>query len=95
MATDNLKLIHLYISKTYRDKIVSGELNIKELFKKVSAFSKNNTGIIELFGEDLEYNFNEIHVDVSFVDGVELHVDALRNSRPEFENALFYWKMAK
>ncbi|WP_018612544.1 leucine--tRNA ligase [Segetibacter koreensis] len=79
----------LYISKSYRDKIVAGEINIKDLFYKISAFSKNNLEIIELLGERLECKLNELHVDVSFVDGVELHVDSLRNSRPEYENALF------
>jgi leucyl-tRNA synthetase len=79
----------LFISKGYRDKIVAGEISAKDLFLKVSEFSKNNSEIIELLGESLECKLNELHVDVSFVDGVELNIDALRNSRPEYENALF------
>lgn len=79
----------LFISKSYRDKIIAGEIDIKDLFYKVSEFSKNNLEIIESLGENLECKLNELHVDVSFVDGVELNVDALRNSRPEYQEALF------
>jgi len=85
----------LFVSKSYRDKIIIGEINAKSLFLQVSEFSKNNALIIELSGENLEYKLNEIHVDVSFVDGVELTVDAFMQSKPEYENALFLLENGK
>lgn len=85
----------LFISKSYRDKIIVGELNAKDLFLQVSEFSKNNSEILELFGEGLECKLNELHVDVSFVDGAELNIEALKNSRLEYENALFLVESGK
>jgi len=85
----------LFISKSYRDKIIIDEINSKSLFKQVSEFSKNNAEIIKLFEENLEFKLNEIHVDVNFVDGVELTVDAFMQSRPEYENALFLLESGK
>ncbi|OJY81100.1 MAG: leucine--tRNA ligase [Sphingobacteriales bacterium 44-15] len=41
------------------------------------------------FGLKEQYEFDEIHVDVNIVDGVELDITAFRNWRPEFENADF------
>ena len=36
-----------------------------------------------------QYNTDEIHVDVSLVDGVELNLEAFKASRPEYANATF------
>jgi len=36
-----------------------------------------------------QYEFDEIHVDVNMVDGLELDIAAFKNWRPEFENAEF------
>ena len=85
----------LFVSKSYRDKIISGETNSKSLFLQVSEFAKNNAEIIELFGENIDYKLNEIHVDVSFVDGVELTIDAFMQSKPEYANALFLLENGK
>ncbi len=41
------------------------------------------------FGLKDQYEFDEIHVDVNIVDGVELDINAFRSWRPEFENAEF------
>ena len=85
----------LFVSKSYRDKIMSGELSAKNLFVQVSEFSKSNLAIINLFGEKLDFRLNEIHVDVNFVDGVELTVDAFMQSKQEYENALFLLENGK
>ncbi len=85
----------VFVTKSYRDKIQNDPNAIKELFIKVSAFSKNNLDIIELFGEDLECRLNDIHVDVSLVDGVDLNVETFRNSRTDYTLALFLMEDGK
>ncbi|MDB5249101.1 MAG: leucine--tRNA ligase [Segetibacter sp.] len=88
VSTDS-EIHPLFVSKTYRDRIINGEIAMKDLFHKVSGYSKNNKGLMELFGDTVEFRLNDLHVDVSYVDGVELKVDALSTSKPEFHNALF------
>ncbi len=47
------------------------------------------------FGLKEQYEFDEIHVDVNIVDGLELDITAFRNWRPEFENADFILEDSK
>ncbi|MCW3107709.1 MAG: leucyl-tRNA synthetase [Segetibacter sp.] len=86
---DVIESYPIFVTKSYRDKIIDNAEEIKELFIKVSAFSKNNLRVIELFGETLECKLQDLHVDVNLLDGVDLNVDAFRRSRPEYEQALF------
>ncbi|MEP7163868.1 MAG: DUF559 domain-containing protein [Ferruginibacter sp.] len=39
--------------------------------------------------EQEEFMINPIHVDVNIVDGVELNIDAFRNWKPEYKEAVF------
>lgn len=79
----------LFVSKTYRDRIVNSEMEIKSLFEKVSSYAHFNNDLLEMFGEEIDYKLNEIHVDVNYVDGVELKVDAYISSKPDLQNAIF------
>ena len=41
------------------------------------------------FGQKDKYDYTTLHVDVSLVDGVELNIEAFRNWKPEFHDAIF------
>jgi leucyl-tRNA synthetase len=79
----------IFVSKHFKEKNLKSDADINDLFIKVSAFSHNNGEVIKMLGESLECRLNELHVDVGLVDGVELNVDAFRQSRAEYNDALF------
>lgn len=79
----------VFISKHYKDKIAKDPAQLKDLFIKVSQFSKNNLSLIEILGQSLECRIQDLNVDVNMVDGVDLNISAFRNSRAEYKDALF------
>lgn len=80
----------IFISKSLHEKYFLGDRNtIKSIIEKVSMFIGDGWGVI--------YNGlpSSIHVDVNLVDGVELNIKAFRNSKPEYENAIFIFEDGK
>jgi len=88
---DHTKLPSVFVSKGTVDLILENELsaksNLKNLLKQI---------LVETFKESKpEYftihaiKFSSIHVDVNIVDGIELDIEAFRNWKPEFNDAVF------
>jgi len=88
---DQTKLPSVFVSKGTVDLILENELsaksNLKNLLKQI---------LVETFKESKpEYftihaiKFSSIHVDVNIVDGIELDIEAFRNWKPEFNDAVF------
>ncbi|MFT4153674.1 leucine--tRNA ligase [Parafilimonas sp.] len=50
---------------------------------------KKNTNLFVSFNKIKEHEVDSIHVDVNLVNGVELNMEAFRNSKPEYKDAVF------
>jgi leucyl-tRNA synthetase len=89
LNSKSLEVHPIYVSKFYKEKIEAKEIDLNDLFQKVSSNSQNNLDVLEFVGDKLEFKLSTIHVDVSYVDGVDLNIGALRNSRQEYAHSIF------
>ncbi len=78
----------LFISKKHFDYLPNLMSSVRHAFKYINtlipnAISINNSAL------DSSIRVSPIHIDVNIVDGVELDIEAFRNSKEEYKNAVF------
>lgn len=83
--TDNYPV---FLSKSYRDQIVHGKLDARKKYFEIINRNNKNQAYNNLAEEDILIASSEIHVDVNFVDGIELDVNKFRAWREDYSNAL-------
>jgi len=102
LLTDSLPRI--FISKNIVDEVLRrGNEEVEFIRTLNSLFHKELSKItslisvidFEIVGFDPEIKVNSHHVDVSYVDGFDLHLDALKQSKPEYRDALFITENGK
>ncbi|MBX2922402.1 MAG: leucine--tRNA ligase [Chitinophagaceae bacterium] len=98
---------HLLYSRMWTKALYDlGYIGFNEPFKKLVnqgmiqgssrfVYRIRGTNSFVSFGLKDQYEFDEIHVDVNIVDGLELDINAFKLWRPEFENAEFIFEDGK
>ena len=90
MDDDQKKLVPVFISKKIYDDIQKGQLKPVEFLVDLSKKNNLNRWFFDKHQESmLGTKVYGLPVDVSFVDGLELDIDKLRNWKPEYKNAIF------
>lgn len=91
---DSTKKINYFISSFYTKQITESnkpKLSFDDLITQIL------TGTEKLTIEDFKYGFGftPLHVDVNIVDGVELDIEAFKNSKSEYADAEFLLENGK
>jgi len=84
-VTENFKSI--YISKNVLDDVLKGDLSVREEVEK--KIMESGSGHVISNKDWPKESVNEIHIDVSAVDGLELDVEKLFAWRAEYRNGCF------
>ena len=91
-SSDNYEIKNLYFSYGIYDSIVNARKNPHEslLFYLTDYLNKKGIHGVGIYQyENLSDHFIKLHVDVNFVDGVELDIQAFRKWKPEYADASF------
>jgi leucyl-tRNA synthetase len=86
MNDSNIKpSVPIFISKSQRDRYNHDDKGKKEIEEKAIHLIRKSTGI----GGSISIAVIETHVDVKYVDGFELDIEAFKKWRDEYANAEF------
>ena len=89
MKENDKGLIPIFISEKYYKSYQKNEIKLKDLIIESSGKNAINSEFIKIYNQSLLGRISSIHVDVNFVDGIELDINAFKKSKPEYANAEF------
>jgi leucyl-tRNA synthetase len=81
----------IYISKGLWERFQNEDLTAKELMQEITAQGHTLQDIVD----SDNFTISPIHVDINYVDGIELSIEQVRKARPNYASAVFILENGK